>query len=51
MPVLGKGDPMQVNYPIISADSHIAEAPNAYIYYIDPKLRDISTHVVENDDK
>ena len=51
MPVLGKGDPMQVNYPIISADSHIAEAPNAYIDYIDPKWRDVAPHVVETEDK
>ena len=42
---------MQVNYPIISADSHIAEAPNAYIDYIDPKWRDIAPHVVETEDK
>ena len=42
---------MQVNEPISSADSHIAEAPNAYIDYIDPKWRDIAPHVVETEDK
>lgn len=51
MPVLGKGDPMQVNYPIISADSHIAEAPNAYVDYIDPKWRHVAPHVVETEDR
>ena len=36
MPVAPR-DFMKVNYPIISADSHIAEAPNTYTDYIDPK--------------
>ena len=42
---------MKVDYPIISADSHIAEAPNTYIDYIDPKWRHVAPHVVETDDK
>ena len=42
---------MKVNYPIISADSHIAEAPNTYTDYIDPKWRDVAPHVIETDDK
>ena len=27
---------MARNYPVISADSHITEAPNTYIDFIDP---------------
>ena len=42
---------MQVDHPIISADSHIAEAPNTYTDYIDPKWRDVAPHVVESEDK
>ena len=42
---------MQVNHPIISADSHIAEAPNTYTDYIDPQWRDVAPHVVESEDK
>ena len=33
---------MRVDHPIISADSHITEAPNTYIDYIDPAYRDIA---------
>lgn len=29
-----------MDYPVISADSHITEAPNTYIDYIDAKFRD-----------
>ena len=42
---------MRVNHPIISADSHITEAPDTYTAYIDPKYRDIAPHIVETDDK
>lgn len=42
---------MDVDHPIISADSHIAEAPNTYVDYIDPKWRHIAPHVVETEDK
>ena len=42
---------MQVNHPIISADSHIAEAPNTYTDYIDPQWRDVAPHVVKTEDK
>jgi hypothetical protein len=31
--------------PIISADSHITEAPNTYTDYIDPKWRDQAPHL------
>ena len=31
---------MHVDFPIISADSHITEAPNTYVDYIDPKYAD-----------
>jgi uncharacterized protein len=34
-----------VSYPIISADSHITEAPNTYRDYIDPKWRDRAPRV------
>ncbi len=40
---------MHVDYPIISADSHIAEAPDTYTSYIDPKYRDIAPRVVETE--
>lgn len=33
----------------ISADSHVTEAPNCYIDYIDPKYRDTAPCVVKND--
>ena len=36
---------MDVDYPIISADSHIAEARNTYVDYIDPKWRDVAPRV------
>ena len=42
---------MRVDHPIISADSHITEAPNTYIDYIDPKYRDTAPKVVETDDR
>ena len=29
-----------MSFPIISADSHITEAPNTYLDYIDAKWRD-----------
>lgn len=41
---------MRVDHPIISADSHIAEAPHTYLDYIDPKYRDVAPRVVETDD-
>ncbi len=42
---------MNVDHPIISADSHITEAPDTYTAYIDPKYRDVAPHIVETDDK
>ena len=42
---------MKVDYPIISADSHISEAPNTYVDYIDPKYRDIAPRIQEGTDK
>ncbi|MBL4868444.1 MAG: hypothetical protein JKY67_18925 [Pseudomonadales bacterium] len=33
----------------ISADSHIAEPPNCYIDYIEPKYRDIAPRVETRD--
>ena len=41
---------MKVNHPIISADSHIAEAPNTYIDYIDPAYRQTAPRIVETED-
>ena len=41
---------MHVNHPIISADSHITEAPDTYTAYIDPKYRDTAPHIVETED-
>ena len=42
---------MRVNHPIISADSHITEAPDTYTKYIEPKYRDIAPHIRETEDK
>ncbi|MDH4146662.1 MAG: amidohydrolase [Acidimicrobiia bacterium] len=42
---------MKVDFPIISADSHITEAPNTYRDYIDPKYASVAPHVVETEDK
>jgi predicted TIM-barrel fold metal-dependent hydrolase len=42
---------MKVDFPIISADSHITEAPNTYVDYIDPKYADVAPHLVRTDDR
>ncbi|MFN0028580.1 MAG: amidohydrolase family protein [Acidimicrobiales bacterium] len=42
---------MKVDYPIISADSHITEAPNTYIDFIESKYVDTAPRVVETDDR
>jgi predicted TIM-barrel fold metal-dependent hydrolase len=42
---------VKVDFPIISADSHITEAPNTYIDYIDAKYADTAPRVVETEDK
>jgi len=42
---------VRVDFPIISADSHITEAPNTYTDYIDSKYVDVAPHVVETDDR
>jgi len=42
---------MKVDYPIISADSHITEAPNTYTDYIEPAYRDIAPRILETEDK
>ena len=42
---------MKVDFPIISADSHITEAPNTYLDYIDPKYAATAPRVVETEDK
>jgi predicted TIM-barrel fold metal-dependent hydrolase len=42
---------MRVDFPIISADSHITEAPNTYVDYIDPKFVDVAPRIVETEDK
>jgi predicted TIM-barrel fold metal-dependent hydrolase len=34
-------------FPVISADSHITEAPNTYTEYIDPAWRDRAPHMVD----
>ena len=38
---------MRVDYPIISADSHITEAPGTYIDHIDPRWRDRAPKLVD----
>src|SRR3546814_11191254 len=42
---------MKVDYPIISADSHITEAPNTYTDFIDPAWRDRAPHLVDGGDQ
>jgi hypothetical protein len=38
---------MRVDYPIISADSHITEAPETYVENIDPAWRDRAPKLVD----
>ena len=38
---------MKVDYPIISADSHITEAPGTYVDHIDPKWRDKAPKLID----
>ena len=40
---------MKVDFPIISADSHITEAPNTYLDYIDSKYVDVAPRVIETE--
>lgn len=40
-----------MSYPIISADSHITEAPNTYIDYIDSKYAETAPRIVNRGDK
>ncbi len=42
---------MQLDYPIISADSHITEAPSTYVDYIDPTFRDRAPKIVNGGEK
>lgn len=42
---------MRVDHPIISADSHITEAPNTYTDYIDPAWRDVAPRIASTDDR
>src|SRR3546814_16247581 len=47
-PCTSTGDTyMKVDYPIISADSHITEAPNTYTDFIDTAWRDRPPHLVD----
>src|SRR3546814_21180712 len=51
-PCTSTGDTyMKVDYPIISADSHITEAPNTYTDFIDPAWRDRAPHLVDGGDQ
>ena len=42
---------MKTTYPIISADSHITEAPETYVDFIDPSMRDRAPKIVNGGDK
>ena len=42
---------MSTTYPIISADSHITEAPGTYVDYIDPAWRDKAPRLVDGGEK
>src|SRR3546814_19738502 len=51
-PCTSTGDTyMKVDYPIISADSHITEAPNTYTAFIDPAWRARAPHLVDGGDQ
>jgi uncharacterized protein len=39
-----------MSYPIISADSHITEAPNTYVDYVDPDFRDRAPRLAEEEE-
>jgi hypothetical protein len=41
---------MNRSFPVISADSHITEAPNTYVDYIDPVYRDRAPKMVDGGD-
>ena len=38
---------MKIDFPVISADSHITEPPNTYLDYIDPAWRDRAPTIVD----
>jgi predicted TIM-barrel fold metal-dependent hydrolase len=40
-----------MNYPVISADSHITEHPDTYTAYIDRAFRDRAPHIVSTSDR
>ena len=40
-----------MTFPIISADSHITEAPNTYLDYIDAKWRDKAPHIADGGER
>lgn len=46
-PKLGEGRTVVRGYPVISADSHITEAPNTYTDYIDPSWRDRAPRLID----
>src|SRR3546814_3675367 len=51
-PCTSTGDTyMKVDYPIISADSHITEAPNTYTDCLDPAGRERAPHLVDGGDQ
>ena len=41
----------RMTFPIISADSHITEAPNTYLDYIDAEWRDKAPHIVDGGER
>lgn len=42
---------LNVDYPVISADSHITEHPDTYVKYIDPAYRDRAPKMVHSEEK
>ena len=38
-----------MNHPVISADSHVTEAPHTYVDYIDPKWKDKAPRIASHD--
>src|SRR4051794_22055211 len=42
---------MSFDFPVISADSHVTEAPNAYVDYVDPSFRARAPRLVDGGPK
>ena len=50
-PTVPEATAVQLDFPVISADSHITEPPNCYSDYIDPAFRDRAPHMVTHPER